>query len=461
MSLSTATHERVPPGDWAQTRTRLAELTVLINALIAERQYLQTALDSIVYPVLTLPPEITSNIFVQSLPAETTPSPHTSPLLLAQICHQWRVIALATPHLWQSITLDRVYERNGCEKLLGMWLHHSGSLPLRLSLGAPHGEHTQSLVDASLHHSDRWQEMTIASHATLDDRNRAFPVLRKVSLSHSDKKPRTIILRNAPSLRQANLTISNAGIILNLPWEQLTSLQLEVPWNSACFEMLRKCPQLESLSHRTVGFSIEDADTLRQPHFTLESLHSLNVGYFGPSVVPHLTLPRLRHLTLSGSIRPAIAGFRALFARSSCAVKTLSIDVGGRDEELRRFFRLFPDVAIFKICSKSLAKTAASLSSLDTLPLMETLAIDSVGVGGYDSLLDVLRARRSPGSGIATLKRFNLTFRPHQEPEFPASSNPLSDLALAQFRDLSMGGLEIRIRTIGPSSSQSSCVPIN
>ncbi|KAF8175470.1 hypothetical protein K438DRAFT_1608588, partial [Mycena galopus ATCC 62051] len=64
-----------------------------------ERNF-EEELDSIVYPVLSLPPEITSHIFIQSLPEDTRPSPRSAPLLLVQICRSWRVIAIATPDLW-------------------------------------------------------------------------------------------------------------------------------------------------------------------------------------------------------------------------------------------------------------------------------------------------------------------------------------------------------------------------
>ncbi|KAJ7108306.1 hypothetical protein C8R44DRAFT_531522, partial [Mycena epipterygia] len=55
-----------------------------------------------VYPALTLPNEITSQIFVACLPEDgrVTPSPHTAPLLLAQICRHWRNIATSTCELW-------------------------------------------------------------------------------------------------------------------------------------------------------------------------------------------------------------------------------------------------------------------------------------------------------------------------------------------------------------------------
>ncbi|KAF8146313.1 hypothetical protein K438DRAFT_2022894 [Mycena galopus ATCC 62051] len=68
---------------------------------------LEEELDSIVYPVLSLLPEITSHIFFQSLPEDTRPSPRSAPLLPVQICRSWRIIALATPDLWQSIKFSQ------------------------------------------------------------------------------------------------------------------------------------------------------------------------------------------------------------------------------------------------------------------------------------------------------------------------------------------------------------------
>ncbi|KAJ7705931.1 hypothetical protein B0H14DRAFT_2415857, partial [Mycena olivaceomarginata] len=53
-------------------------------------------------PVLTLPNEIISEIFVQFLPVYPLSSPSTgpfSPTLLTQICRRWREIALTTPLL--------------------------------------------------------------------------------------------------------------------------------------------------------------------------------------------------------------------------------------------------------------------------------------------------------------------------------------------------------------------------
>ncbi|KAJ7740892.1 hypothetical protein B0H14DRAFT_2215752, partial [Mycena olivaceomarginata] len=83
---STTSHQRQILDDM---RTRLPNL--------------QTQLNSITYPILTLPPELTSEIFTHCLPAERfvdVVNPGEAPLLLTRVCQTWRQIAISTPALW-------------------------------------------------------------------------------------------------------------------------------------------------------------------------------------------------------------------------------------------------------------------------------------------------------------------------------------------------------------------------
>ncbi|KAJ7024839.1 hypothetical protein C8F04DRAFT_899109, partial [Mycena alexandri] len=69
--------------------------------LVEEKIHIQRSLASIVYPILTLPVEVTAEIFVHCLPAKATqPSGKVAPMLLGGICRQWRDIACSTPRLW-------------------------------------------------------------------------------------------------------------------------------------------------------------------------------------------------------------------------------------------------------------------------------------------------------------------------------------------------------------------------
>ncbi|KAJ6533040.1 hypothetical protein B0H19DRAFT_877038, partial [Mycena capillaripes] len=101
-----------------------------IDSLTAERQRLRAESDATVYPVLSLPPEITMGVFLRCMPSESKfrPSPIHAPLLLAQICRQWRQIALHTPALWRCLLL----EDGRPVELLHLWLSRCGNLPISL-----------------------------------------------------------------------------------------------------------------------------------------------------------------------------------------------------------------------------------------------------------------------------------------------------------------------------------------
>ncbi|KAJ6487096.1 hypothetical protein C8R47DRAFT_952223, partial [Mycena vitilis] len=81
---------------------RNGSLQTYISELTAKRDTLELKLAETVYPILSLPPEITARIFVECLPihGRVRSSPTAAPLLLAQICRDWREIALDTCQLW-------------------------------------------------------------------------------------------------------------------------------------------------------------------------------------------------------------------------------------------------------------------------------------------------------------------------------------------------------------------------
>ncbi|KAJ7166746.1 hypothetical protein C8R46DRAFT_1271683, partial [Mycena filopes] len=66
-----------------------------------EKIAIQKSLDSIVYPILTIPVEITAEILGHCLPdTPAPPSLRIAPMMLTRICRQWRNIACSTPRLW-------------------------------------------------------------------------------------------------------------------------------------------------------------------------------------------------------------------------------------------------------------------------------------------------------------------------------------------------------------------------
>ncbi|KAJ7181018.1 hypothetical protein C8R46DRAFT_940992, partial [Mycena filopes] len=69
--------------------------------LTEEKIAIQKSLDSTEYPILTIPFEITAEIFTHCLPNfPAHPSGTVAPMLLTRICRQWRNIACSTSRLW-------------------------------------------------------------------------------------------------------------------------------------------------------------------------------------------------------------------------------------------------------------------------------------------------------------------------------------------------------------------------
>ncbi|KAJ6610399.1 hypothetical protein B0H10DRAFT_1754619, partial [Mycena sp. CBHHK59/15] len=73
-----------------------------LGELEESRNAIQTQLDSILtYPILNLPVELVSEIFIHCLPTgNVRPKRSQAPLVLLSICRAWRQIALSTPSLW-------------------------------------------------------------------------------------------------------------------------------------------------------------------------------------------------------------------------------------------------------------------------------------------------------------------------------------------------------------------------
>ncbi|KAJ6457789.1 hypothetical protein C8R47DRAFT_169699 [Mycena vitilis] len=116
---------------------QILELESSLSSLKAKRKFAQGRLDAYTYPVLTLPNEITSEIYVHFLPIyPECPSPIglLSPYLSCQICRKWRDIAFSTPALWRAISLPLRKPERLKQALLEASLKHSGSCLLSIDL---------------------------------------------------------------------------------------------------------------------------------------------------------------------------------------------------------------------------------------------------------------------------------------------------------------------------------------
>ncbi|KAJ7752890.1 hypothetical protein B0H16DRAFT_1317119, partial [Mycena metata] len=70
-------------------------------SLLQEKSRIEGFLQTLTYPVLTLPVKITSEIFIRCLPEKLVePNHEIAPLLLTCICRHWREVAQGDPRFW-------------------------------------------------------------------------------------------------------------------------------------------------------------------------------------------------------------------------------------------------------------------------------------------------------------------------------------------------------------------------
>ncbi|KAF7376704.1 WD40 repeat-like protein [Mycena sanguinolenta] len=266
------------------------------SALSTERALAQERLDAYKYPVLTIPNEITSEIFIRFLPIYPDAPPLTgpeSPTTLTHVCRQWREVALATPALWRAMRLDYKPRTQGytpmkayapIQYLSDAWIRRSGSCPLSIEIHDCRDvtlldvlTETMAMAAARFEHLVLW----IPSHSL--PKIGRMPLLRSLSFWARDGSK--AFASHTPQLRTVSLF---GGVVPNiaLPWAQLTCLTLDCIGIKSCVSILRKTKNLIRCDLR---FSFRWGES---------------VSFSGPDLV----LPRLNVLILKDS-RLAVDSF--------------------------------------------------------------------------------------------------------------------------------------------------------
>ncbi|KAJ7915612.1 hypothetical protein B0H13DRAFT_393976 [Mycena leptocephala] len=138
-----------------ELRARLAKLSTeidrhkeVVRKLERDKRLVQQQLNAVLDPVARLPLEISSEIFLQCLPAlPALPEPRAEgvPMVLLNICNAWTAIALSIPTLWAAIHIAHP-RAEGIKKILPTWIHRAGNRSLSLSLGAKFDEGVAAII---------------------------------------------------------------------------------------------------------------------------------------------------------------------------------------------------------------------------------------------------------------------------------------------------------------------------
>ncbi|KAJ7641198.1 hypothetical protein FB45DRAFT_1124739 [Roridomyces roridus] len=327
--------------------TEVSELEERIRVLQLEREPCKRRLDAYIYPVLTLPNEITSEIFIHFLP----PYPACprlrgleSPTSLTHICRQWREIALATPKLWRAFSTFCTGKEAAQARVVQTWLDRSRScqLSIRMVMGD-----LDALV-AILLHRQRWQnvELVIASSEAALIKG-PFPLLESLSLSVDDfhyTHP-TTSFGDFPRLQA--VTVDDARHGNWLPASQFTSLTFEDVASENYLPLLHGAANLVRLNliHCDAGEPPQNGVNLARLE-TLVIVDDPPEGGTSSRLLDMFTVPALHSLCISGELLGSdpISSLNLLISRSGCKLQQVLV-TGESPNVPEKFFRAaFPSI---------------------------------------------------------------------------------------------------------------------
>ncbi|KAK7026277.1 F-box domain-containing protein [Favolaschia claudopus] len=456
-------------------RNRLTELSLQINDLYAqierleaERKSIVTALDAIVYPILSLPVDITTEIFAHyfddllddggklQIPVfNLERARHAGPLRLSHVCRAWRSIAVEMPSLWNRIratSLQKNPPGPDWRKLLNCWLSRTGSHMLYLDfVGLQHRDvQTRLLFPSIASYSPRWRVLRCYLNTPIlfpiDTIRGRIPLLRKLDVRRQDidaSGDRVTAFFEAPELRKVQLCHLPPDSI-SLPWAQLTHLTLFGQSTACAIEVLHQTPNLVELSLDLRQRPGEVPPTPVILHH-VRKLSLPNTFQRFSKFIHYLTLPRLTTFDIRSS-SPAqdgdVAAVLALFRLSHCVVE--SVVCGGRYEEIALSTLAMTDMAS-KVTLHNVNWFNSTLSKLflriamnpDFLPNLESLRAYR-----FVEIAEMLSARWYNRGHASRLRTFHLIRKAGSVDYIPDVS------VLDKFRALMDDGVDIRIETM-------------
>ncbi|KAJ7510965.1 hypothetical protein B0H11DRAFT_1956774 [Mycena galericulata] len=346
----------------SQIKAEIKNLERTLRALIEEREETEERFEAYKYPVLTLPSEVTAEIFTHFLPVYPLCPPSTaprSPTRLTHICRPWREIALSTPWLWRGISLNfksRGFPggKNDLERkteLLESWLTRSCSFPLSIKLDVLEYFLPADKMTAALEsHRARWEYIDLQIGLLIDTLlDGPMPFLRSLKVTDGHASC-AIPIHAAPRLQEMALHGVETRALVNMPCGHLTSLVLEAISLTQCKAILERCVNLIHCNMTASGY-----DSV--PRIKCASMKSFILGKSSKSVerVPYLyafDLPALCTLHVAEEFlgEDPVSTLALFISRSGCKLRKVHIsgDVSISEAVYRQSFPTIPRFCIEK-----------------------------------------------------------------------------------------------------------------
>ncbi|KAJ6527739.1 hypothetical protein B0H19DRAFT_1385367 [Mycena capillaripes] len=382
------------------------------------------------------PAEILGSIFIMcrdnspSIPHYTITDVTHAPTVLTRVCSRWRMVALSTPRLWNTVYLLTCAFLHGREAFVEEILGRSRDVPLFVSLRCPppFRHFSGYMISSSVANTGgddrnrRWLDVlwdcgrrleTISLDLFSEDTypnilplRTSFPLLSslKIAIDGNEEPDITAILdsfQSAPLLRslEIHLLFTNDDAFLQtaFPWSQLTELISSAPLTIVGARVLLiRCTALKIGKFVNV-FDYDDGEGGSPPLLdnisTLQNLSHLEISVGGIGAVillEAISAPQLKSLILSSHSDSPIDVLLAFHARSHFHLTRLSLAHQNiRPTELFSFLRLLPTLetlviddctcisdGLFGILARDPAIVTAAYAL--TLPHLATLEIHPI-----------------------------------------------------------------------------------
>ncbi|KAJ7682176.1 hypothetical protein DFH06DRAFT_289562 [Mycena polygramma] len=390
--------------------TQIVEHKRILRGLEQTRTAVERELhDTATFPVITLPAEITAEIFLQCL----TWCAYTSHGFGAftGVCRGWRGIAFATPRLWSTLDLPHLPLQTGLvEGHIDRWFARAGVLPLSLGVKLPDYLPTDKIfpLDRLRDIIQRYSHRVQCLELRLGDRDfhklgldlAEFPLLQRAMLSCYDPDlfsgvdPPPKVFCNAPRLHDLNLQLLSTEVDLDrfiLPWLQLTKFEGTIP----TLDLFTLAPNLVE-----VKCDFRHDDDLVLPT-TLPLLSSLTVIEASLNIIHYLTLPALKHLHIHEMDTEYYDSLEPFLMRSSPPLESLSVRADHGCYErwricLPRVDSTLENLQIFSASEQVMLDLSSRWNSwsLDYLPNLRTVILEDVACSvNFYWLIDLLYSR--------------------------------------------------------------------
>ncbi|KAJ7167706.1 hypothetical protein C8R46DRAFT_1191776 [Mycena filopes] len=269
-----------------------------------------------VYPVLTLPNEITMEIFghcalfVEHWNNRSRALPLPA-VVLPLVCHAWRDIAHSTPEIWSTLRLrfDKIpvqWSEDRVKGFIERWLDRAGKYPLLLVFQVASSLTVKPFLANLMREALQLSSQRL--HYLQIDMNEAnflrlatelsaaeFPLLEKATIECNFRLGRhplpLEIFNRAPHFHHLRLCMDWYNISLSHftpPWGQLTKFEGPL-WDLALFSMA------VNLTDLTCSVGLDDSPPAPITHSKLRHLTMRS----DDDILRHLTLPPLNSLNIS------------------------------------------------------------------------------------------------------------------------------------------------------------------